>query len=115
MLPHPLHDHVVDQATLVTEDSPADMNGTAHDDFPSPGDPPIAMSGRDLPPHLRRAPGPTRPALSDPVSQRIAFLLSLHPEIDREYQDVDLRKITSGARRHILDAINQRLNIPSRA
>jgi hypothetical protein len=113
MLPHP--HHVADQASLVTEDPPADMNCRAHDECPSPhGDPPIATSGRDLPPHLRRAPGPTRPALSDPVSQRIAMLLSLHPEIDRDFRDVDLRRITNAARRHMLDAINRRLNIPSR-
>jgi hypothetical protein len=114
MLPHP--QDVADQSTIVPEHRIADRKGVdPYDCAVGRGDPPIETSGRDLPEHLRAEPAPVRPALSDPTSQRLALLLSLHPELDREYRDIDLRKMSAAARRHMLDAINRRLNIPSPA
>jgi hypothetical protein len=110
MLPHP--QDMADRATVVPEHQIADRNDEApYDCEVGHGDPPIATSGRDLPPHLRPEHAPMRPALSDPTSQRLALLLSLHPEIDRDYRGVDLRKMPAGARRQMLESINRRLNI----
>ncbi len=114
MLPHP--QDMADPSTIVPEHPIADTQCAApYDRAVDHGDPPIETSGRDLPEHLRAEPAAMRPALSDPTSQRLAMLLSLHPELDREYRDVDLRKMSAAARRHMLDAINRKLNIPSPA
>lgn len=85
------------------------------DDLVDHGDPPIGTSGRDLPEHMRIPTAARRPALGDSVSQQLSLLLSLHPEIDRQYQGVDLRKIGAAKRRQMLDSISRRLNLPSPA
>lgn len=75
-------------------------------------DPPMALSGRPLPEHLRRPLAPRRPAGNDPLARAIGQLLRLHPEIDREYRDADLRTMSEGAKRRTLAQIRGRLGIP---
>lgn len=107
------HHDAADRQACVAEHQACDTKyAIPHDGMPGFGDPPIGTTGRDLPAHLRAETAPVRPALGDPTSQRLARLLSLHPEIDRQYRDVDLRKIGAARRRHMLETISQQLNIP---
>ncbi len=107
---------IVDRRNVVSEHRTCEMTcAPLLDDAVDQGDPPIETSGRDLPDHLRAQTAPLRPALSDLISQRLSLLLSMHTEIDREYQGVDLRKIGAARRRQMLDSISRRLNIPSLA
>ena len=107
------HHHGADGQVCVAEHQACDTrDALPPDGMPGFGDPPIGTTGRDLPPHLLVETASLRPALGDPTSQRLARLLSLHPEIDRQYRDVDLRKIGAAKRRHLLEAISRRLNIP---
>ncbi len=64
-----------------------------------------------LPEHLTRKLAPTRPHSSDPVSRRIANLLSLHPDIDRDYVSIDLRRMLPAPKRVLLREIEARLGI----
>ena len=64
-----------------------------------------------LPDHLARKLSPDRPHASDPTSRRIASLLRLHPELDREYASVDLRRLLPGPKRLLLQALEARLQI----
>lgn len=110
------HYDMADRQACVAEHQACDTKyAIPHDGMPSVGDPPIGMTGRDLPAHLRAETIPLRPALSDPTSQRLARLFSLHPDIDRQYQGVDLRKLGVAKRRHMLETISRQLNIPSPA
>lgn len=106
----------VDRRNMVSEHRTCEMTCAPRmDDTVDQSDLPIETSGRDLPDHLRVQTAPLRPALSDLISQRLSLLLSLHPEIDCDYQGIDLRKIGAARRRQMLDSISRRLNIPSLA
>lgn len=105
-----------DRRNAATEDRTCEMTCTPLlDDAVDQGDPPIETSGRDLPDHLRAQTAPSRPALNDSVSQRLSLLLSMHPEIDCEYEGVDLRKIGEARRRQMLESISRPLSLHSPA
>ena len=68
-------------------------------------------SEHDLPRHLLRDLGPIRSTTSDPALRRIARLLRLHPEIDRQYTETDLRRLSEPERLAMLKDIEDRLGI----
>jgi len=75
------------------------------------GDPCIQTTGETLPDHLKRPLAPKPPAFTDPVSQRIAGLLQLHPTIAADYPGINLKRIDSVKRRKMLQAIHERLGL----
>ena len=68
---------------------------------------------RSLPPHMTRELAPARPPLSplDSVGRRIALLFRLHPDLDREFCDVNLRKLAMRAKADLLATVESRLGI----
>lgn len=71
----------------------------------------IPVTGGDCPPHLIRTLRPRRKAFSDPVSQEIATLLQLHPDLDDEYKAFDLRRSTRNERDALFATIQEKLGI----
>lgn len=75
------------------------------------GDSSILTTGEPLPSHLKRTLAPKPPAFADPVSQRLAHLLQLHPKIAADYPGINLKRIDSVERRKMLQVIHKRLGL----